>query len=103
MFPSTFPPPSRAATSMARSSFEYIRPRFSSVADFFRLMEAHFECPDIALPLFGQLEQLPMHPGVAGDLRMKGRGDQIALADHHRPATVSGQHIDALAHSGYLG
>jgi hypothetical protein len=43
MLPSTFPPPSRAATSIARRSFEYMLARFWSVAPFLRLMELHLE------------------------------------------------------------
>ena len=43
MFPSTLPPPSRAATSTARSSFAYMFERFESVASFLRRIVAHFE------------------------------------------------------------
>ena len=47
MLPSMLGPPSRVATSTARRSLPNIRPRFSSVAAFFRLIWAHLECPDI--------------------------------------------------------
>ena len=43
MFPSTLPPPSRAATSTARRSFAYMFERLASVASFFRLIVAHLE------------------------------------------------------------
>ena len=44
MFAATSPlPPSRAATSTARSSFAYWFDRFASFAAFFRLIVAHFE------------------------------------------------------------
>ena len=43
MLPSTLPPPSRAATSTARSSFAYMFERLASVAPFLRLIVAHFE------------------------------------------------------------
>src|SRR5262245_19074598 len=38
-------PPSRAATMMARASFENIWPRFASVAFFLCLICAHLLCP----------------------------------------------------------
>src|SRR5206468_2288184 len=99
MFPSTFPPPSRAATSMARSSFEYIRARFSSVADFFLLMEAHLECPDTALS--HQLEDPGMEPGIACHLRVERRGQQIRLPHHDRESGVLREDFDAIAHPGH--
>ena len=43
MLPSTLPPPSRAATSTARSSLAYMLERLASVAPFLRLIVAHFE------------------------------------------------------------
>src|SRR5262245_18982749 len=48
-FPSGSPPPSRAATVLARASFVNIFPRFASVAAFLCLIEDHLECPDMAL------------------------------------------------------
>src|SRR5207247_1516894 len=44
----TFPPPSRAATSIARSSLANIFERFWSVASFLRLIVDHLEWPDIS-------------------------------------------------------
>jgi hypothetical protein len=44
-FPSGSPPPSRAATVIARASFVNCLPRFASVAAFLCLIDAHFECP----------------------------------------------------------
>ncbi len=43
MFAAGSPPPSLAATSMARRSFANMFDRFASFADFFRLIVAHFE------------------------------------------------------------
>ena len=43
MLPSMLPPPSRAATSMARRSLENILPRAASAAPFLRLIVAHLE------------------------------------------------------------
>ena len=48
MFPPGSGPPSRAATMIARVSFEKSWPRFASVAPFFRLIDAHLLCPDKA-------------------------------------------------------
>src|ERR1700745_447714 len=41
------PPPSRAATMIARASLEKCAPRRESTTAFLCLIEAHFECPDI--------------------------------------------------------
>src|SRR4249919_2154905 len=46
VFDSGSPPPSLAATMMARESFEKSWPRFASAAPFLRLMVAHLLCPD---------------------------------------------------------
>ena len=42
------PPPSRAATVIARASLLKSLPRFASAAPFLCLIECHLECPDIA-------------------------------------------------------
>ena len=42
------PPPSRAATVIARASLVNCCPRRESTIAFLCLIEAHFECPDIA-------------------------------------------------------
>src|SRR5680860_1592623 len=47
---SRLPPPSRAATSMKRSSLLHIFERWASAAPFLRLIVDHFECPDISPP-----------------------------------------------------
>ena len=44
------PPPSLAATMIARESFEKSWPRLASAAPFLRLMVAHLLCPDMTLP-----------------------------------------------------
>src|SRR5437016_2306311 len=43
--PAGSPPPSRAATWIARASLVKRLPRLASVAPFLRLICAHFECP----------------------------------------------------------
>src|SRR5918993_5983068 len=49
--PSTSPPPSFAATVIARASFVNSLPRRASTIAFLCLIPAHFECPAIALIL----------------------------------------------------
>src|SRR6478672_9377790 len=46
-FPSGSPPPSRAATLIARASFVKCWPRRASTTAFLCLIECHLECPDI--------------------------------------------------------
>src|SRR5947209_8147263 len=48
-FPSMSPPPSRAATVIARASFVNCWPRRASTTAFLCLIECHFECPDIGI------------------------------------------------------
>src|SRR5215467_3957543 len=46
------PPPMRAAIVISRMILVNTRPRFASVAAFLCLIVAHFECPDMTIPLF---------------------------------------------------
>jgi hypothetical protein len=46
--PSGSPPPSRAATVIARASFVNSFPRRASTSAFLCLIPAHFECPAMA-------------------------------------------------------
>src|ERR1700749_1531654 len=57
------PPPSRAATVIARASLEKSLPRFASAAPFLCLIDDHFECPDIQLSFYWAGEGL----GNAGE------------------------------------
>src|SRR5436190_7227439 len=69
-------PPSRAATMIARTSFEKSCPRFASVAPFWRLIDAHLLCPDKArLP--DCIEKELVDTGVVRELGME-RSDQEA-------------------------
>src|ERR687885_2454873 len=61
------PPPSRAATMIARESFEKSFPRFASAAPFLCLIEDHLLCPDIGL-LRHQLEEALVHARVRRQL-----------------------------------
>src|SRR6201996_7080418 len=50
--PSMSPPPSRAATVIARASLEKSLPRFASAAPFLCLIDDHLECPDIQVSFY---------------------------------------------------
>src|SRR5947209_13119187 len=52
-FPSGSPPPSRAATVIARASLVKCWPRRASTTAFLCLIECHFECPDTLVSLLG--------------------------------------------------
>src|SRR5436190_13826503 len=67
--PSTSPPPSRAATVIARASLVNSLPLRESTIAFLCLIEAHFECPDIRSPVYGRLRHAP----VLGRARPGGR------------------------------
>src|SRR3982750_1823001 len=68
------PPPSFAATMIARESFEKSLPRFASAAPFLCLMDDHLLCPDTRrLPYL--VEKELVDPRVVGQLRME-RGDE---------------------------
>ena len=56
-FPSGSPPPSRAATVIARVSFVKSAPRLASTAFFLCLIDAHLECPAMA---FKSMDRKPM-------------------------------------------
>src|ERR671936_103347 len=69
-------PPSRAATMIARESFEKSLPRLASAAPFLCLMDDHLLCPDThRLPY--QIEE--------------------PLVEQHRLAVELGQHLDLRA------
>src|SRR4051794_2399010 len=95
------PPPSLAATMIARESFEKSLPRLASAAPFLCLIVDHLLCPDIRL-LPDQLQKSLVHARVVRQLRMERRDEEAALAQQHRLAVVLGQHLDAgpdLAHA----
>src|SRR5215467_1629708 len=88
------PPPSFAATMIARDSFEKSFPRLASAAPFLCLIDDHLLCPDIDLLPHRFQEQL-VHPRVLRQLRME-RGDQdTALAREHGMAAMLGEQLDA--------
>src|SRR3954453_12851128 len=91
--PDGSPPPSFAATMIARESFEKSLPRFASAAPFLCLIDDHLLCPDTRrLPHLVQ-EQL-VDPRVVGELRMERGDENPSLARQHRMTVDLGQHLD---------
>src|ERR671910_22889 len=72
-------PPSRAATMIARESFEKSLPRFASAAPFLCLIDDHLLCPDTAL-LSHELEEALVYASVVRQLGMEGGDEETALA-----------------------
>src|SRR6185437_14238343 len=86
-------PPSRAATMIARDSFEKSLPRLTSAAPFLCLIEDHLLCPDTrCLPYLVQKELVDAC--VVGQLRMERGDEDAALPREHRMAVDLGEHLD---------
>src|SRR5471030_2156243 len=83
--PDGSPPPSFAATMIARESFEKSLPRFASAAPFLCLIDDHLLCPDTLL-LPHHLQELFVQPRVVGQFRVERRNEEAAVAHEHRPA-----------------
>src|SRR5471030_2899996 len=79
------PPPSFAATMIARESFEKSLPRFASAAPFLCLIDDHLLCPDTLL-LPDEFQEQLVQTRVVGQLRVERRGEEPPLAHEHRPA-----------------
>src|SRR5919206_3519627 len=78
-------PPSRAATMIARESFEKSFPRFASAAPFLCLIDDHLLCPDThRLPY--RLEEQLVHARIFRQLGMERCDDEAAVAKEHRLA-----------------
>src|SRR5207244_7597468 len=75
-------PPSRAATMIARASFEKSLPRFASAAPFLCLIELHLLCPDMGL-LPDEVEETLVDASIVGQLRVEGGDDEAPLAQQH--------------------
>src|ERR671936_1791656 len=86
-------PPSRAATMIARESFEKSLPRFASAAPFLCLIDDHLLYPDMRL-LLNELEEPLVHARVVRQLRVERRDEEAALPREHRIAAVLGEHLD---------
>src|ERR687888_350748 len=98
-FPAGSGPPSRAATMIARESFEKSLPRLASATPFLCLIELHLLCPDTVL-LPDELQESLVHAGVVGQLRMERRHEQPALAQQHGLPVQLRKHFDSRARIG---
>src|SRR3954464_2852252 len=99
-FPAGSPPPSRAATMIARESLEKSLPRFASAAPFLCLMLDHLLCPDIQL-LPDEIEETLVHPGVARELGMERGDEEAPLVQENRVALELREHLDVVADVGH--
>src|SRR5215210_4634816 len=87
------PPPSFAATMIARESLEKSLPRFASAAPFLCLIDDHLLCPDTRLLPHGFQEQF-VQPRVIRELGVE-RGDEVAPVAREDGAAVNlGEHLD---------
>src|ERR671936_485523 len=90
------PPPSFAATMIARESFEKSWPRFASAAPFLCLIDDHLLCPDnVCLPY--RFQKQLVQPRVVGQLRVERSDEEAPLARKHRAAVDLGEHLDVRA------
>src|SRR5512140_333986 len=81
--PDGSPPPSFAATMIARESFEKSLPRLASAAPFLCLIDDHLLCPDkVSLP--HRLEEQLVEPRVVGQLGVERRDEETPVAREHR-------------------
>src|SRR6478752_3330782 len=86
------PPPSFAATMIARESFENSLPRLASAAPFLCLIDDHLLCPDTLL-LPDEIQELFVQPCVVGQLGMERGDEEPALARDDRAAVDLGEHL----------
>src|SRR5580765_6289112 len=77
------PPPSFAATMIARVSFENSFPRFASAAPFLCLIDDHLLCPD-KTPLLYEIEKQLVEPCVVREFRMERGDEEAPVAREHR-------------------
>src|SRR4051812_32503019 len=99
------PPPSFAATMIARESFEKIWPRFLSAAPFLCLIEDHLECPDTHPSLrcgarvrIAEERQEPLVQAVVpGQLGVERRHHDTALGRRDRLLAVPGEDVHRLS------
>src|SRR3954453_21585411 len=92
-FPAGSPPPSRAATMIARESLEKSLPRFASAAPFLCLIDDHLLCPD-TLSLLDNFQEQLVHARIFRQLGMERGHEQPAVPKEHRRAVVLGEHLD---------
>src|SRR5213078_320511 len=90
--PAGSPPPSFAATMIARESLENSLPRFASAAPFLCLIEDHLLCPDTRrLP--HRVEEQLVHARIFRQLGVERRDEEPPLPQEHRLAAVLCQHL----------
>src|ERR1700709_1925042 len=65
-FPSVSPPPSRAATVIARASLLKSLPRLASAAPFLCFIDDHLECPDMRLSFYLEGDDFECTHGTGG-------------------------------------
>src|SRR5437868_5093049 len=95
-FPEGSPPPSFAATMIARESFEKSFPRFASAAPFLCLIDDHLLCPDnVCLP--DRVQEQLVDASIVGQLGVEGGDEDPPVAREHRAAVDLGEHLDARA------
>src|SRR5664280_2386910 len=97
--PAGSPPPARADISIVLINLANSLPRRASTTAFLCLVVAHLECPLTGAPrpspaplpagalpgLIDHADEEPVHTSVAGELGVKGRGEQVALPDGDDP------------------
>src|SRR5215216_2962985 len=86
------PPPSLAATMIARESFVKSWPRFASAAPFLCLIDDHLLCPDTRL-LPDEFEEQFVQPRVVRQFGMERGDEETAVARQHRVPVDLGQHL----------
>src|SRR5881392_3975839 len=69
-------------------SLANILPRRASMTAFLCLVVAHLEWPDISAVLPHHVYKIPVHPQIAGQLRVERRRQQTALPDRDDPTCV---------------
>src|SRR3954470_15185121 len=87
------PPPSFAATMIARESFEKSLPRFASAAPFLCLIDDHLLCPDNARLLPDEIQEPFVQPRVVRQLRVERGDEEAPLAREHRAPLHLGEHL----------
>src|ERR1700759_2489894 len=87
------PPPSFAATMIARESLEKSLPRLTSAAPFLCLIDDHLLCPGTLL-LPDWLQESFVQPRVVGQLRVERGDEEPTFACEHRPPVDLGEHLD---------
>src|SRR4029453_6511292 len=88
--PAGSPPPTRAATSTFLISRAKSLPRLASPTAFLCFVVAPLGCPHIStsavvVPPARHLHEEPVHTKIAGEFRMEGGREQVALPHHDNP------------------